>query len=61
MNLYKAIISPKKEGQFTPIVFYIAAKGLIEAATKMNTIQDIDYMYDPEQSDVTFSYEGIVY
>ena len=59
--LFKVTIQPKKEGEFTTSSFNIEAKDLAEAASKIDQIPDIDYLYDPDRCDILFARDGFLY
>ena len=59
--LYTVTITPKKKGEADTATFNVAAKDIADAANKVMKIPDIDYMYNPDICDITFSCKGLIF
>ena len=62
-KLFHISIQPKAEQDLDAEVFdfRIVAETPVAALTKLMSIQDIDYMYDPWNTKIVIEYEGVVY
>jgi hypothetical protein len=62
-KLFHIFIQPKDEQDLDAEVFdfRIVAETPVDALTKMMSIEDIDYMYDPLNTKIVIEYEGVVY
>jgi hypothetical protein len=62
-KLFHLFILPKDEENLDAEVFdfRIVAETPIDALTKMMSIEDIDYMYDPVNTKIVIEYDGVVY